>query len=75
MQSLLTLAETAKILKVSKTKLYHERKAGRLSVMAFGRSLRVSESEIKRYIRAAREPRVIPRPPTRAGADHTEACA
>lgn len=75
MQALLTLGETAKILKVSKTKLYHERKAGRLNVMAFGRSVRVLESEIKRYIRAAREPRVIPRPHGQAGADHVKARA
>jgi excisionase family DNA binding protein len=73
MQALFTLAETAKILKVSKTKVYHERKAGRLNVIVFGfRCVRVTESEIKRYVRAAG---VKPRPPHRAGAGTTEAVA
>jgi predicted site-specific integrase-resolvase len=72
MQSLLTLAEARKILKISKTKLYHERQAGRLHVVTIGvRCVRVTEAEVKRYIRAAREPR---RPPDRARADRTEAC-
>jgi len=58
MQALLTLAEARKVLKISKTKLYHERQAGRLHVVTIGvRCVRVTEAEVKRYIRAAREPR------------------
>jgi len=54
LQALLTLAEAAKILKVSKTKLYHERKAGRINVVTIGvRCVRVTEAEVKRYVRAA----------------------
>jgi excisionase family DNA binding protein len=72
-QPLLTLAEATKILKVSKTKLYHERSAGRLHVVTIGvRFVRISEAEIIQYIRAAREPR---RPPDGAGADRTEVVA
>lgn len=54
MESLYTLAETAAILKVSKTKLYHERKAGRINVVTIGvRCVRLTEAEVKRYVRAA----------------------
>jgi excisionase family DNA binding protein len=66
-QALLTLAEAAKILKVSKTKLYHERKAGRINVVTIGvRCVRVTEAEVKRYVRAAglnsRPGRMTPKP-------------
>jgi hypothetical protein len=54
MRSLYTLAETSAILRVSKTKLYHERKAGRINVVTIGvRCVRVTEAEVKRYVRAA----------------------
>ncbi len=49
-QALLTLAEAAKILKISKTKLYHEGEAGRLNVVYIGvRCVRITEAEIRRY--------------------------
>jgi excisionase family DNA binding protein len=53
MQALLTIAEASRLLKLSKTKLYIERKEGRLNVVTFGRSVRITEAELKRYVRAA----------------------
>jgi len=72
MEILYTLAETAKILRVSKSKLMQERRAGRLSAVAFGRSVRVTESEIKRFIRDMQQGGL---PPGRASAHQEEACA
>jgi len=69
-QALLTLAEAAKLLKISKTKLYHEREAGRLDVVYIGvRCVRVTEAEVRRYIRAACKRR----PPSPTSGERTEA--
>jgi excisionase family DNA binding protein len=53
MQVLLTLSEAGRILKVSRTKLYLERRAGKLAEVTFGRSVRITETELKRYIHAS----------------------
>ena len=50
---LLTLAEAASLLRLSRTKLYHERRSGRLRVLRFGRAVRVDPRVLDRYIRAA----------------------
>jgi hypothetical protein len=52
---LLTLTEVRQILRFSRSKLYAERRAGRLRVLRFNRVIRVSEKELSRYLeRAAR---------------------
>ena len=51
---LFTLADVARLLCVSKTKLYYERKSGRLRTVHFGRVVRVRPSDLKKYIDAAR---------------------
>ncbi len=51
---LLTLPEAARLLRISKTKLYLERKAGRFRVLRCGRVVRVDAQDLERYIRAAR---------------------
>jgi len=50
----LTLPEAAKLLRISKSKLYWERKAGRLRVLHFGRVVRIDSRDLDRYIRAIR---------------------
>lgn len=55
-EKLLTLAEVAEYLRVSKSKLYQERKAGRLRVLRFGGVVRVRERELQRYIVEAAQP-------------------
>lgn len=52
---LLTLPEAALALRLSRTKLYRERRAGRLRTVQFGRSVRVRPEELRRYIREAGE--------------------
>jgi excisionase family DNA binding protein len=51
MKRLLTLSEAAAILRVSKSKLYQERKAGKLRVLRLGRLVRVDERALRRYLR------------------------
>ena len=43
------------MLRVSKSKLYAERKAGRLQVLQFGRCVRVDSRDIDRYLRLVRQ--------------------
>lgn len=50
---LLTLAEVSRILKMSKTKLYHERKAGRLRTLTFGRAVRVRPEDLRKFVHQA----------------------
>ena len=52
-QQLMTLSETAKLLRISKTKLYWERKAGRLKTLKFGRAVRVRLDDLHQYCEAA----------------------
>lgn len=54
-ESLLTLREVAQLLRISKSKLYHERKAGRLRVVRFGGAVRVRERDVQSFIKAAAE--------------------
>jgi excisionase family DNA binding protein len=49
----MTLGEVAKLLHFSKSKLYQERKAGRLRTVRFGRSVRVRPQDVQKYINAA----------------------
>jgi len=61
---LLTLIEAAKLLRMSKSKLNGERKAGRLRVLQFGRCVRVDPRDLNRYLAVARKasrkaPRII----------------
>jgi excisionase family DNA binding protein len=53
-EALLTLADVARLLRFSRTKLYQERKAGRLRAVQFGRSVRVRPRDVQKYIDAAR---------------------
>jgi excisionase family DNA binding protein len=53
-EALLTLADVACLLRVSKSKVYQERKAGRLRTVRFGRAVRVRPQDVKKYIDAAR---------------------
>jgi len=53
-EALLTLADVARLLRVSKSKVYQERKAGRLRTVQFGRAVRVRPQDVKKYIDAAR---------------------
>jgi excisionase family DNA binding protein len=51
---LLTLEEARRILRCSKSKLYTERKAGRLKTRRFGfRLIRVHRDDLAEYIRTA----------------------
>jgi excisionase family DNA binding protein len=50
---LLTLADVARLLRFSKSKLYQERKAGRLRTVRFGRSIRIRPRDVQKYINAA----------------------
>ena len=52
-QTLMTLREAASILRLSKSKLYQERKAGRLATISFGRTIRVREEDLRKYVREA----------------------
>jgi excisionase family DNA binding protein len=55
---LLTLDEAARILRISKAKLYTERRSGRLPTREFGRRApRIHRDDLNRYIQAAAEPR------------------
>ena len=49
-QQLLTLAEVAQLLQVSKSKLYQERRAGNLRVVRFGRTVRLREKDVRQFI-------------------------
>jgi excisionase family DNA binding protein len=49
----LTLAEIAKSLGVSKSKLYTDRRQGKLRVLRFGRAVRVSREQFAAYVREA----------------------
>ncbi len=48
----MTLDEAAKLLRFSKSKVYQERKAGRLRTVRFGRSVRVRPQDLAKYINA-----------------------
>jgi excisionase family DNA binding protein len=50
---LLTLTEVRQILGFSRSKLYEERRTGRLRVLRFGRIVRVRETDLSRYIQRA----------------------
>jgi excisionase family DNA binding protein len=52
-ETLMTLAEVAELLRFSKSKLYQERKAGRLLTVRFGRSIRVRPCDVQKYINEA----------------------
>ena len=47
------MPEIAKRLKVSKSKLYSDQRAGKLIVHQFGRILRVRQQDFDRYVRLA----------------------
>jgi excisionase family DNA binding protein len=49
-EKLLTLLEVSKFLRMSKSKLYQERKAGRLRTIRFGRSVRVRPRDVIAYV-------------------------
>ena len=53
MPELLTLDEASKVLRMSKSKLRHDEKAGRLKFLRFGRVVRLDSREIERYIESA----------------------
>jgi len=53
-RQLLTLNEAAGLLRISKSSLYQLRKAGRLPVFRFGRTVRVDSRDLERLMRAAR---------------------
>jgi len=50
----LTIAETAKILRISKGKAYQEAKAGNLPTIRFGRRLIVSRYGLEQMLREAK---------------------
>jgi excisionase family DNA binding protein len=51
---LLTLEEARRVLRFSKSKLYTERRSGRLPVRRFGRrAVRIHRDDLNRYIQAA----------------------
>jgi excisionase family DNA binding protein len=52
-KELLTLAEVREILGFSKSKLYQERRTGRLRELRFGRVVRVRERDLRRYVERA----------------------
>lgn len=49
-ERLLTLAEVAQLLRISKSKLYQERRAGKLRVLRFGRTVRLREKDVRQFI-------------------------
>jgi excisionase family DNA binding protein len=54
---LLTLEEARQVLRFSKSKLYAERRSGRLPSRRFGpRAVRIHRKDLDRYIQAARTP-------------------
>jgi len=59
-EGLLTLADVARLFRFSKSKLYQERKAGRLQIVRFGRSVRVRPRDVQKYINAARSAEKAP---------------
>jgi excisionase family DNA binding protein len=51
---LLTLEEARQVLRFSKSKLYFERRSGRLRTRRFGRrAVRIHRQDLERYIQAA----------------------
>jgi excisionase family DNA binding protein len=50
---LLTLEEARLILRFSPSKLYQERRSGRLKSRAFGRSVRIHRDDLQLYIKAS----------------------
>lgn len=50
-ERLLTLAEVAQLLRISKSKLYQERRAGKLRVLRFGRTVRLQQKDVRQFIR------------------------
>jgi excisionase family DNA binding protein len=53
METMLTLDETARVLRLSKSKLYLERKAGRLRTIRFGGTVRVRNEDLRKYVAEA----------------------
>jgi excisionase family DNA binding protein len=54
---LLTLEEARQVLRFSKSKLYAERRSGRLRTRHFGRrAVRIHKQDLERYIQAASTP-------------------
>lgn len=52
--ALLTLGEAAKALRISKTKLYWERRDGKIRTVQIGRATRITPADLNRYIAALR---------------------
>ena len=52
-EKLLTLSEVRGLLGFSMSKMYAERRAGRLRVLRFGRLVRVREQDLRRYVQDA----------------------
>lgn len=53
-EKLLTLEDVRRRIKVSKSRIYEDRKTGKLRVLLFGtRTVRVRERDLQRYIQAA----------------------
>ena len=53
--TLWTLDEAAQILRISKSKLRQEERAGRLRFVRFGRVVRVDARDVDRYVQSARD--------------------
>lgn len=61
--ALLTLDETAKILRVHRNTVNHERRAGRLPVVRVGRRVLIDPADLEHYIKQRREA-ICPNPNT-----------
>ena len=59
-ERLMTLAEVAQLLRVSKSKLYQERRAGNIRVLRFGRTVRLKEKDVRQFIRKHTEELLSP---------------
>lgn len=49
-----TVPEASKFLKLSRSKLYGDMEAGRLTYRRFGRSRRLSQGDLRRYVEQSR---------------------
>lgn len=51
---LLTLGEAAKALRISKTKLYLERRDGKIRAVQIGRATRIAPADLSQYVNSLR---------------------
>ena len=71
-QLLLKPEEAAEVLRIGRTTVYALMKSGELRPVHIGRSCRISQAEVERYVRRLEGPRSRPQPSPDAASIHRE---